>query len=82
MGDNSFKYLGHKPLGELIAELRNKMGRVTGYADITKLKNIKGAEGFTKRLKPKSKETFLKVMPLIHQYLEEFKQYVLDIKKK
>ena len=82
MKDDSFKYLGHETLGELVAELRNKMGGVTGLADIIKLENMKGAESFAKRLKPQIEETFLKVMPLIIQYLEEFEQYDLDIKKK
>jgi hypothetical protein len=85
MEDDSFKYLGHENLGELVAELRNKMGSVTGLADLIKLENEENGDivSFLKRLKPRAEKTLLESLPLILQYLEEFEQYDLGkIKKK
>jgi len=80
MEDDSFKYLGHENLGELVAELRNKMGTVTAMSDIITLEQTeKGSnKSFIQRLKPKVEENFLEGMPLILQYLEEFEQYELN----
>jgi len=84
MEDDSYKYLGHETLGELVAELRNKLGSVTLLADMIKLeKSEKGSnKSFIQKLKPKSEESLLKSLPLILRYLDEFEQYDLDIKKK
>jgi len=80
--DDSFKYLGHETLGELVAELRNKMGAVTSIADMIKLEQMGGAEHMVKKFKPRTEENLLKSLPLILQYLDEFGQYDLNIKKK
>jgi len=84
MEDDSFKYLGHETLGELVAELRNKMGSVTTLADLIELeKTEKGSnKSFLQRFKPKAEENLLKSLPLILRYLKEFEQYDLNIKKK
>ena len=84
MEDDSFKYLGHETLGELVAELRNKMGSVTTLADmITLEKTEKGSnKKFVQRLKPKVEESLMESLPLILRYLDEFGQYDLDMKKK
>lgn len=88
MEDDSFKYLGHENLGELVAELRNKMGVVTTLNDMIKLENESGVKENSHKLeyvelvKKKSEETLVKVMPLILRYLNEFGQYDLDNIKK
>jgi len=84
MEDDSYKYLGHENLAELVAELRNKMGGVVSYVDLILLENSDdpSISGLIKRLKPKAEETMVKSMPLILRYLEEFEQYDLNIKRK
>jgi hypothetical protein len=80
--DDSFKYLGHETLGELVAELRNKMGSVTNIADIIKLEQVGGKGHMVEKYKPIAEENLLKSLPLILRYLKEFEQYDLDMKKK
>jgi len=84
MEDDSFKYLGHENLGELVAELRNKMGTVTAMSDILTLEQTEEGSNkrFVQKLKPRTEESFLKGVPLILQYLEEFEQYDLNSIKK
>ena len=85
--DDSFKYLGHETLGELVAELRNKLGSVTTLADLIKLEKINDDtkeldDSFIKNLKSDTEENLVKSIPLILRYLNEFGQYDLDQKKK
>jgi len=81
--DDSFKYLGHETLGELVAELRNKMGSVVNYYELLKLKNEGEHDELIKKLLPDVENSLLKSMSLILRYLKEFEQYELNnIKKK
>jgi len=81
MEDDSFKYLGHETIGELVAELRNKMGCVAAYIDLLKFSKEPGMEVRLESLKNDTEKSMFKAFPLILQYLKEFEQYNLDGKK-
>jgi hypothetical protein len=81
MEDDSFKYLGHEKLSELVAELRNKMGSVVVLSDLLKLQKDDKNKEFIEKMLPNAKENFIKSIPLIIRYLREFEEYDLSEKK-
>jgi hypothetical protein len=82
MEDDSFKYLGHDTLGELVAELRNKMGNVVNVVQLLELKKEGKHLDFVEKSLPELEDNLIKAMPLLKRYLDEFTQYDLDVKKK
>ena len=81
MEDDSFKYLGHETIGELVAELRNKMGNVSNLNDILKLKKEGKHLDYVEKVLPSLEENIIKSFPLILRYLKEFEEYDLSEKK-
>ena len=80
MQDDSFKYIKHENLDELIADLRNKMGSVINYISLLELKDKVSPDKIHKinELIKNNEDTLTKVKPLLLKYLDDIEEF--DIK--
>lgn len=76
MAEHNLKYKENETLSELVADIRNKMGVVTGLADIIKLsKNVDSDK--IKDIKENQEKRLLEVVPILKKLLHDFEKFDL-----